>query len=397
MSFFSLKDFHVTNKKVLVRVDYNVPLNDKGLILDDSRIKMSLDTINYLVKNKARIILMSHLGRPKGKVVTKLKMDRVAEKLSGILKKDVMKFHDAVGAGMIKNANKLAPGDIMILENLRFYEEEEKDSKAFAKELASLADFYVNDAFGASHREHASVHAITRYIPSCAGLLLEKEITALSPLLENPKKPFIVLLGGAKVSDKIGVITNLLKKADRILIGGAMMFTFLKAKGISTGISKVEDSQLKLAKKLLKNKKIMLPADCIIADRFDKDARSENVKTSQIEDSWLGMDIGSQAIKDFKKLVKEAKTIFWNGPMGVFEWKRFAKGTEEIAKAIAASKAMTIIGGGESVEAIKKLKLSDKISHISTGGGAALEFLEGKKLPAIKALEESYLRFKDKI
>ncbi len=397
MSLFTLKDFHITNKKVLVRVDFNVPLNEKGLVLNDSRIRKSLDTLNYLIKHKARIILMSHLGRPKGKVIPKLKMNKVAERLSEILKKDVMKFHDTVGPGMVKNTHKLAAGDIMLLENLRFYEEETKDSKAFAKELASLADFYVNDAFGASHRAHSSVHAITRYIPGCAGPLLEKEINTLTLLLQEPKKPFIVILGGAKVSDKIGVINNLLKKADKILIGGAMMYTFLKAKGLDTGLSKVEDDQLKLAKKLLKNKKIILPTDCIIADRFDEDAKADSVKVEHIESNWLGLDIGPQTIKDFKKIIKEASTVFWNGPMGVFEFKKFAKGTDEIAKAVAASKAKTIIGGGESVEALEKLKLDHKIDHVSTGGGAALEFLEGKTLPAIEALEDSYKRFKDEI
>ena len=397
MKFFSLKDFYLKNKKVIVRVDFNVPLNEKGLILNDRRIKESLPTLKYLIKNKARIILMSHLGRPKGKIIPKLKMNKVAERLGKLLNKKIIKTNDTIGAGIEKITNNLKSGQIMLLENLRFYKKEEKDDENFAEELASLADLYVNDAFGACHRAHASVHAITKYIPSSAGLLLEKEIKALSSLLEKPKKPFAVVLGGAKVSDKIGVITNLLKKADKILIGGAMIFTFLKAKGINIGNSKVEDDQLRLARKLLKNKKIILPTDCVIADKFDKDAKSKTVAVEQIKDSWFGLDIGPETINNFKKIIKQAKTIFWNGPPGVFEFKKFSKGTNEIAKAVASSRAVTAIGGGESIEVLDKLKLSHKITHISTGGGAALEFLEGKKLPAIKALEASYSRFKAEI
>jgi len=395
--FFGIEDFDVKNKRVLVRVDFNVPVNDNGLVIDDSRIKEALPTIEYLVKKKAVIILMSHLGRPDGKVVDKLRLNKVAERLSELLRKEVKKVDDCVGDSVVKAVNNLKPGEIILLENLRFHSEEEKDDEDFAKKLSSFADFFVNDAFGACHRAHASVHAITEFLPSCAGFLLEKELTNLTPLLEAPKRPFVVVLGGVKVSDKIGVITKFVESADKVLVGGAMSNTFLKAKGINVGLSKVEGSQLDFAKKFVDNKKVVLPVDCVIADRFEEDASSDVVDIKDIEDDWLALDIGPETIKNFKAVIKDAKTVFWNGPMGVFEWKKFSSGTSEIAKAIAKSKAVKVGGGGETVEALNKFKLAKKMTHVSTGGGASLEFLEGKKLPAVTALESSYEKFKNNI
>jgi len=377
---------------VIVRVDFNVPLDKEGNITDGKRIKESLPTIKFILKNKAKqLILMSHLGRPDGKVVESLRMGNVAKELEKLLKKPVKKLDNCIDI-------QIPDDKIIILENLRFHPEEEKNDEAFAKKLASIADIFVNDAFGTCHRAHASVEAITRFLPSAAGFLLQKEIEVMGKAMESPARPFIAILGGAKVSDKINVINNLLNKVDALLIGGAMMFTFYKSMGIEVGKSKVEDDKLSLAKELLEksNNKIMLPTDTIVADKIDNEAITKKVKIKKIPADMIGLDIGPETIKIYKEIIAEAKTIIWNGPMGVFEIEKFAKGTKNIAKAMAKNReAVTIVGGGDSAAAIDKLRLGKKLTHVSTGGGASLEFLEGKTLPAIVALEENYKKRKN--
>lgn len=377
---------------MIVRVDFNVPLDKEGNITDGKRIKESLPTIKFILKNKAKqLILMSHLGRPDGKVVESLRMGNVAKELEKLLKKPVKKLDNCIDI-------QIPDDKIIILENLRFHPEEEKNDEAFAKKLASIADIFVNDAFGTCHRAHASVEAITRFLPSAAGFLLQKEIEVMGKAMESPARPFIAILGGAKVSDKINVINNLLNKVDALLIGGAMMFTFYKSMGIEVGKSKVEDDKLSLAKELLEksNNKIMLPTDTIVADKIDNEAITKKVKIKKIPADMIGLDIGPETIKIYKEIIAEAKTIIWNGPMGVFEIEKFAKGTKNIAKAMAKNReAVTIVGGGDSAAAIDKLRLGKKLTHVSTGGGASLEFLEGKTLPAIVALEENYKKRKN--
>ncbi len=386
MGMKTLKDFNFKDKKVFLRADYNVSIDEKGNITDDERIKLSLPTIKYILKQKPKsLIIASHLGRPDGKIAGNLRMDKVAVRLSELMKRKVKKLDDCVGEEVKKETSGKG---IFVLENLRFHPEEEKNDESFAKQLAELADIYVNDAFGASHRAHASVEAITNYLPSCAGLLLEKEITALKQVMENPEQPLIVILGGAKVSDKIGVIENLSKKADKILIGGAMMFTFYKAQNIEVGKSRHEADKLDAARSLL-TEKLVLPVDTVVADKFDKDANSQTVSIKKIPAEWIGLDIGEKTIKLYKKEIKKAKTILWNGPMGVFEFEKFAKGTNETAKAVSRAKAIKIAGGGETAAAINGLKLKKKFTHVSSGGGAMLEFLEGKELPAIAALDRN--------
>lgn len=392
MKFFTLKDFDFSDKEVLVRVDFNVPLDEKGRITDDKKIKAALPTIKYLLKNKAMVILMSHLGRPKGKIVESLKMDAVAKRLQQLLKKKVYKLDDCIGPQVENFVDGLFLGEVVLLENLRFYPEEEANDAVFAKGLAEFAQVYVNDAFGTCHRAHASVAAVTMYLPSCAGLLVEKEIKAMEEALAKPKKPFVAVIGGVKVSDKIDVIKNLLKKVDKLLIGGAMMFTFLKAKGCDTGDSIVEKDKVGLAKKLLKNKKIILPVDAVVGDRFDKKAKSSVVGIDNIK--GIGLDIGPKTIRLYTGIIKKSKTIIWNGPMGKFEWKKFSRGTNEIAKAMAKSKAAVIVGGGDTAAAVEKLKLEKKMAHVSTGGGASLDFFAGKRLPGLVAIEKSYEKFK---
>lgn len=386
----TLKDFNFKNKKVILRTDFNVPIDNKGNILNDKRIKTVLPTIKYLIKNKAVIIIITHLDRPKGKE-EKLKTKKIAKRLSLLLKKRVFFFNKCIGKDVKDFINKLSPGDVVVLENLRFYKGEKENNRLFAKSLATLADIYVNDAFAVSHRNHASIYTITKFLPSCAGFLLEKEIKILNKLMKTRKKPFVAVLGGAKVSDKIGVINYLLKKADKILIGGAIMFTFLKAKGYCIGNSIVEDNKLNLAKKLLNNKKIVLPSDVVVSSSFGRNAK--NVDINKIPSNSFGLDIGKKTINNYKKIIKKAKTVVWNGPMGKFEWKKFSKGTDEIAKAIAKNK-VAVVGGGETIVVIEKLKLEKKITHLSTGGGSFLNFIEGKKLAGIKALEENCKRFK---
>ena len=376
-----LKEAKVTGKTVLVRVDFNVPLKN-GKISDDKRIRAVLPTIEFLRKKKARIVLISHLGRPDGKVSEDLRLAPVAAYLSKLLKYPVHYEPDCIGSDVEFAVRGLHEGDVLLLENLRFYPEEEADDAGFAQKLAVLADVFVNDAFAVSHRAHASVHAIAKFLPSYAGFLLEKEVKMLSSLLKSPKHPFIAIMGGAKVSDKIGVIESLLKKVDAILIGGAMMFTFYKALNYEVGKSKFEADKVALAKSLLKNsnRKIILPIDVVLSDK-------RVVPADKMPKNSAGFDIGPETQMIYSEMIKSAKTVFWNGPMGLFEQKPFDKGTLAVAKAMSECKGVTVVGGGDSVAAIEKAKLEKKFSHVSTGGGASLEFLEGKELPGIKVLE----------
>lgn len=392
MDKFSVKDYDLKGKKVFMRADFNVPLDENSNITDDTRIKAALPTINYILGQGAKLILASHLGRPKGEVKDSLRMDPVAKRLEELLDvKKVVKLNDCVGEEVKKRVSEQADDEVILLENLRFHPEEKKNNEAFAKELAGLADVFVNDAFGTSHRAHASVVGITNYLPALAGFLLEKEIDFLGKAVSNPEKPYVSILGGAKVSDKIGVIENLLDKVDSILIGGGMAYTFLKAQGIEIGNSILEADKLDLAKSILtkaeeKGVKIILPLDHIIADKIDKDANIKTTDGLAIEAGWMGVDIGPKSIEAFKENLSKAKLIVWNGPVGIFEIEPFAKGTNEIANYIATLDATTIIGGGDTASAINQLNLADKMTHISTGGGASLEFLEGKELPGIAAL-----------
>lgn len=390
----NLHDISVAGKKVLVRVDYNVPMDKAGNITDDTRIRATLPTLEFLLNNNAAIIIASHLGRPKGKVAPEFSLKPVAQKLSQLLGgREVQFAPDCVGPEAKKMASVLASGQILMLENLRFHPEEEKNDSEFAKQLAELAEIMVNDAFGVSHRAHASVHGITKYIPAVSGFLMDKELLFLGQAVTNPVRPFVAIIGGAKVSDKIGVIENLLHKVDTLIIGGGMANTFLAAQGYQTGKSLVEADKLELAKELMtvaKNKgvKFLLPEDVVVADKFAADAEKKTVTVDQIPAEWMALDIGSASAAKFAQSLQDAKTVVWNGPMGVFEFDAFAVGTEAVAKAVAASGAKSIVGGGDSVAALEKLKLADQISHISTGGGASLEFLEGKELPGVAALAD---------
>ena len=394
-NFFTLKDLDVQGKRVLVRVDFNIPLDKKtNEITDDKRIRESLPTIKYLVERNAKVILCSHLGRPDGKVVDSLRMDKVAERLGKLLSEKIKKLGDCVGEPVKNEINKMNNGDVVLLENLRFHPEEEANDKNFSKQLADLADLYVNDAFGTCHRAHASTYGVAKYLKSAAGLLVEKELNVMGKALENPASPFIAILGVVKISDKIKVIENLLSKVDKLLLGGAMIFTFYKAQGKNIGNSKVDEEGIGIAKKLMKNKKIILPVDVVAADRFDANAESKTVDVDSIPDGWMGLDIGHETIKNYREILKTAKTVVWNGPMGCFEFEKFANGTKEIAKFLSTLKATTIVGGGDSAAAVEKFGYASKLSHVSTGGGASLEFFEGRKLPGIEALEESYKRFR---
>lgn len=385
----SITDIKVDGKRVLVRVDYNVPIKEDKVI-DDTRIVAAMPTVNYLLEHKAAVILCSHLGRPKGGPDLKFSLRPVAAHLSGLLGKPVAFADDCVGPVAMAAAKSLKPGEILVLENTRFHPEEEKNDPEFAKKLASLADVYVNDAFGSAHRAHASTEGVAHYLPAVAGFLMQEEIQYLGQAIANPKRPFIAILGGAKISDKIGVIRNLLTKADQVLIGGGMANTFFKAQGYPVADSLVEDEALETARELLKtgSSHLQLPVDVVIGDRFDADAEKKVVAMGPIPDGWRILDIGPATVANFSKSLSKAKTIVWNGPMGVFEFPRFADGTFGIAKAVAASKAISIIGGGDSVSAINQAGLADKISHISTGGGASLEMLEGLELPGLVALQD---------
>lgn len=389
----TVRDLDVAGKKVLVRVDFNVPLNDKGEITDDTRITASLPTIQYLLEQKAAVILMAHLGRPKGQVKPELSLAPVAKHLGKLLGKKILFAPDCVGEAAQAAASKLKPGHILLLENLRFHKEEEKNDMEFAEKLASLADLYVNDGFGVSHRAHASVEGVTHFLPAAAGFLLEKEIQYVGQAVTNPLHPFVAIIGGAKVSDKIGVISNLLDKVDTLLIGGGMANTFLAAQGYKMGKSLVEEDKLDLAKELLakakKNKvNMLLPTDLVMAAAFAPDADHVTEKVKNLNQAYMALDIGAETSKAYAEALADAKMIVWNGPMGVFEMDAFCKGTEAVAKAVAKSRATSIVGGGDSVAAIEKLGLAKRITHISTGGGASLEYLEGKVLPGVAALDD---------
>lgn len=388
----TVEDIAVTGKRVLVRCDFNVPLKD-GVITNDKRIVAALPTIQYLVKQNARVILCSHLGRPGGEVKAEFSLAPVAKRLSELLGQEVQMAKDVVGEDAKAKAAALQDGQVMLIENVRFHKEETKNDPAFSKELASLAEVFVNDAFGTAHRAHSSTTGVADYLPAVCGYLIQKEISFMGGALSNPKHPFVAILGGAKVSDKIGVITNLLDKVDTLIIGGGMAYTFFKAQGKAIGASLCEDDKVGEAKNMLaeaekKGVKFLLPVDNHIGDKFAEDCNDDIVNGGGIPDGWMGMDIGPQTQKLFADAVKGAATIIWNGPMGVFEMDKFAVGTNAIAEAVAESGAITIIGGGDSVAAVTKLGYADKMSHISTGGGASLEFLEGLELPGIAALND---------
>ena len=384
----TVKDLDVQGKKVLVRVDFNVPLDDQQNITDDRRIVSALPTIRYLLNHGAAVILMSHLGRPKGQVQPEYSLGPVATRLSELLAQPVRMVPDCVGPDVQAAVAAMNPGDVVLLENLRFHNEETKNEPEFARQLASLADLYVNDAFGTAHRAHASTEGVTHYLPAAAGFLMEKELDFLGKAVESPEHPFVAILGGAKISDKIGVIDNLLCKVDKLIIGGGMANTFLKAQGYAVADSLVEDDSLDSARTLLKQgpNKLILPVDVVVADGFANDAQKQVVKIDAVPAGWRILDIGPDTVKLFSDLLTTAKTVVWNGPMGVFEFPEFAKGTFALAHTLANIQAVTIIGGGDSAAAIEQAGLADRITHISTGGGASLEFLEGKTLPGVAAL-----------
>ncbi len=388
----SVKDIDVAGKKVLVRCDFNVPLKE-GVITNDKRIVAALPTIKYLKENGAKVILCSHLGRPKGEWLPEFSLAPVAKRLSELLECEVRMSKDVIGEDAKDISATIKEGEVALLENVRYYKEETKNVPEFAKELASLAEIFVNDAFGTAHRAHASTTGVADYIPAVCGFLIQKEIDVMGKALDNPVRPFVAVLGGAKVSDKIGVITNLLEKVDTLIVGGAMAYTFLKAEGHNVGISLCEEDKLELASELLAKAKekgvsLLLPVDHIAADKFDENAEPVAVEGKDIPDGLMGMDVGPKSVELFKEAVKNAKTVIWNGPMGVFEFKNFAGGTFAVAEAIAETDCISIIGGGDSVAAVTKLGFADKMTHISTGGGASLEFLEGLELPGIAALNE---------
>lgn len=395
MAKLTVRDIPVKSKRVLVRVDFNVPLNDELEITDDKRIVAALPTIKYLLENGARVILCSHLGRPKGVgYEEKFSLAPVARRLKELLPDtNVMFASDVIGEDARKKASELKDGEVLLLENVRFHKEETANDDEFARKLADMAEIYVSDAFGTVHRAHASTAGVAKYLPAVCGFLIEKELNFLSGALESPERPFVAILGGAKVGDKIGVIKNLLDKCDTLLIGGGMAFTFFKAKGYNVGDSLLDEERVGLAKELMeeaarKQVNLLLPVDTVVAKAFAADAEHKTVACDAIEDGWQGLDIGEKTRELFAKEIEKAKTVVWNGPMGVFEFPAFAKGTEAVAQACANCGGTTVIGGGDSASAVKKLGLSGKMTHISTGGGASLELLEGKVLPGIAALND---------
>ncbi len=390
----TVEDVNVRGKRVLLRVDYNVPLNEEHEVADDKRITASFPTVKYLLEQGAKVILCSHLGRPDGEAKPEFSLAPVARRLAQLMPEVKVSFApDCVGPEAESMANALGEGEILLLENLRFHKEEEKNDPAFAKRLASLAEIYVSDAFGTVHRAHASTAGVAQYLPAVAGFLIGKELSIMGEALENPARPFVAILGGAKVSDKIGVITNLLNKCDTLLIGGGMAFTFFKAMGYEIGASLLDRDNIALAGDLIaqaqaKGVKLLLPVDSVIADKYAADAAYRTVPSNAIPEGWMGLDIGEQAQQDYAAEIANAKTVIWNGPMGVFEFPAFAKGTAAIAKALSECAGTTIVGGGDSASAVKKLGFAKSITHISTGGGASLEFLEGKALPGVAALND---------
>lgn len=388
----TIRDIDLKGKKVLVRCDFNVPLDEQGNITDNRRIVGALPTIQYLLDQNCKIILCSHLGRPKGEVKKEFSLAPVAKELSKLIGKEVKLAEDVIGKSAKALTANMQEGEIVLLENVRFEAGEEKNDETLSKEFASMADIFVNDAFGTAHRAHSSTAGIASYLPAVSGFLIEKELNFLGNTLENPKRPFVAILGGKKVSDKIGVIDSLLEKVDTLIIGGGMAYTFFKSMGYSVGDSICEEDKLELAQNLMKKAKekgvkLVLPVDNIIADEFSPNANSKVIHSDQIPDGWEGLDIGPKTIELFKEELKGAKTVMWNGPVGLFEYEKFANGTKGVAEALASLEdCITIIGGGDSAAAIEKMGLSDKMTHISTGGGASLEFLEGKKLPGIECL-----------
>ncbi|MEO1210945.1 MAG: phosphoglycerate kinase [Cyanobacteria bacterium J06638_20] len=402
-SIASLTEADLQGKVVLVRADFNVPLDDAGGISDDTRIRAALPTISYLTEKGAKVVLTSHFGRPKGddfaaRVSDKFRLTPVAKRLSELLNQEVAKPDDCVGDAVTSAVAGMQPGQVLLLENVRFHPEEEKNAPEFAKQLASVADLYVNDAFGTAHRAHASTAGVAEYLkPAVAGFLIEKELQYLQSAIDNPQRPLAAIIGGSKVSSKITVIESLLEKVDKLLIGGGMIFTFYKAQGLSVGKSLVEDDYVELAKTLQvkakeKGVELLLPTDVVVADNFAADANTQTVSVDNIPDGWMGLDIGPDAVEAFKTALADCKSVVWNGPMGVFEFEKFAKGTEAIANTLAdltKTGTTTIIGGGDSVAAVEKVGVAEQMSHISTGGGASLELLEGKTLPGIAALNDA--------
>lgn len=389
----SVEDIDVSGKRVFLRVDFNVPMNETGTISDDSRIKACLPTIKYLIDNNARVIICSHLGRPDGRVVDSLRLAPIASRLSELLGKPVKVLRESIGAEVEAVVNKLKDGDAVLLENIRFYPEEEANDPDFAKALAKLADVFVNDAFGASHRAHTSVVGVAKHLPAVSGILMEKELEALSEALENPARPFAAIIGGAKMSGKLGVLENIITKVDILLIGGGMTATFLKSMGYGIGDSSVENDRLDYVRQLMEKAKslgikLLLPKDLIITDKLEVGSYIRAVPVTDIPDGWLISDIGPDTIVEFSQELKRCKTVVWNGPLGLFEIPAFANGTHSILKVLAELEATTVIGGGSTAEAVVEMGLADKMSHVSTGGGASLEFLEGKILPGISVLQD---------
>jgi phosphoglycerate kinase len=389
----TIGDIDVQGKRILLRVDFNVPLDaHSGRVLDDSRIRAPLPTIEYLRERGARLVLCSHLGRPKG-VDGSLRLAPVARRLSELLRQSVKTTADCVGPQVEEAAQALGPGDVLLLENLRFHPEEEANDRDFARALASLADVYVNDAFGTAHRAHASTAGVAAYLPAVAGFLMEKELTFLGKALASPDRPFAAVIGGAKISTKIAVLENLLEKVDRLIIGGGMACTFLKAEGFEVGQSLVEEEHVETARQIMERASqrglmLLLPSDVIVGDRFEADARRQQVSVKEIPVDWQIMDIGEKTVEAFVQALRDCRTVLWNGPMGVIEFEPFSRGSHRLAEAIAALDATTIVGGGETVAVVERLALQEKFSHVSTGGGAALEFLEGRELPGVAALED---------
>ena len=393
MSKKTIRDIDLKGKRVLVRVDFNVPQDDNNVITDDSRIVGALPTIRYLVEQQAKVVLMSHMGRPKGEFNPKYSLAPAGKRLSELLGQPVKMAKDVIGEDADKVVASLQPGEVALLENLRFHKEEEKNDEAFARKLATYGEVYVNDAFGTAHRAHASTEGVAHFLPAVSGFLIEKELKFLGKALEDPDRPFVAILGGAKVSDKIGVINNLLEKVDVLIIGGGMAYTFEKAKGGEIGKSLLEADKVDYAREMIKKAeqkgvKLLLPEDSLAADAFSNDANTQVVTSGHIPADWMGLDIGPEAAQAFADAIRSAKTVVWNGPMGAFEMDKFAAGTRAVAQAMAESGATTIVGGGDSAAAVVQMGFGDKITHISTGGGASLEFLEGLELPGVAALND---------
>ncbi|NIK12234.1 phosphoglycerate kinase [Alkalibacillus almallahensis] len=388
----NLRDVELQGKSVFCRVDFNVPMS-KGEISDDTRIQAALPTIMYLIQNGAKVILASHLGRPDGEVVEELRLDPIAQHLSNYLEQPVFKTDDVYSEDVSKAVGELEEGDVMLLENVRFEKGEKKNDEALAKQFASLADLYVNDAFGAAHRAHASTEGIAHHLPAVSGFLLEKEIEVLGKALDNPERPFTAIIGGAKVKDKIGVIDHLIDRVDHLLIGGGLSYTFIKSLGHEIGQSLLDEENIDLAKQFIQKAKdkgvsLHLPVDVTVADDFSEEANTKVVPIDEIPSDWEGLDIGSETVENFSQIIRDSKLVIWNGPMGVFEYEAFANGTKSVAKALSETEGYTVIGGGDSASAVEKFNYADQMDHISTGGGASLEFMEGKVLPGVAALNE---------